>query len=60
MTQKYICKRLKLLDFLMKRGFEPIDTIPDAMNPKFRWWTFHKTPELMNAVEEYYSMMPTN
>ena len=54
-TEYYTCRRLKLLDFLMKHGFEVVDTIPDAHNPKYNWWRFIKTPELLEAVNEYYS-----
>ena len=53
-TNIYVCRRLKLLDFLQKKGFEVIDTIPDYRNPRFKCWTFQRTPELLAAVEEYY------
>lgn len=58
-TEYYICKRMRLLSFLIKRGFEVIETIPDANNPSFNCWLFVKTPELMTAVNEYYSLLPT-
>lgn len=54
----YICKRLKLLSFLMKKGFEVIDTIPDVRNPRFNCWRFKRTPELLAAVDEYYKLKP--
>lgn len=56
----YICKRLKLLDFLMKKGFEVIDVVPDAKNPLYNCWRFKRTPEILEAVDEYYSLKPTN
>ena len=59
-TEYYICRRLKLLDYLQKHGFTVVDTIPDAKNPKYRCWRFVKTQELLNAVDEYYSLKPTN
>lgn len=54
-TDYYICKRLRLLDFLMKQGFEVIDTVPDVKNPKYKCWRFKRTPEILEAVEQYYS-----
>lgn len=59
-TEYYICKRLKLLDFLRKRGFEVIDTVPDAKNPLYNCWRFKRTPEILAAVTEYYSQKSNN
>lgn len=59
-TEYYICKRLKLLDFLMKKGFEVIDVVPDVNNPLYNCWRFKRTPEILVAVDEYYSLKPNN
>lgn len=56
----YICTRLKLLDFLQKKGFEVLETIPDAKNPRYRCWIFIRSNQLLDAVAEYYSMAPKN
>lgn len=50
----YTCKRLRMCEYLIKQGFTPTATIPDATNPRFNWWLFEKTPELDAAVEEYF------
>ena len=57
-SEYYICTRLKLLDFLQKKGFEVLETIPDAKNPKYRCWIFARSNELLDAVTEYYRMAP--
>ena len=57
-TEYYICRRLKLLDYLQKSGFSVVDTIPDAQNPRYKCWRFVKTPELLAKVDEYYSIRP--
>lgn len=51
----YACKRLRLLSFLKERGFMPYETVPDVNNPKFNVWLFHNSPELREAVEEYFN-----
>jgi hypothetical protein len=50
----YTCQRLRLLEFLLKRGFEPIKDIPDPMNWKFRHWIFKNSAELEDALTEYF------
>lgn len=50
----YICKRLRLLEFLRKKGFVPFITLPDINNPKYNVWKFKNTPELEDAINEYF------
>lgn len=52
----FVCKRLRICDHLIKRGFEPYETVPDRKNPKYHVYLFHKSPELLAAVEEYRIM----
>lgn len=49
----YICKRLRLLDYLMEKGFKPKKTLPDARNPKYNVWIFDNSPELADSVEDF-------
>lgn len=53
----YTCKRMKLLIFLRNKGFIPEQTIPDLYNPKYLVWRFKNTPELEQAIEEYFSQL---
>ena len=34
--------------------------VPDRNNPKFNCWLFKNSPELRNAIEEYYAAEPNN
>ena len=52
----FVCKRLRICDHLIKRGFEPYETVPDRKNPKYHVYLFHESPELLEAVEEYRNM----
>lgn len=52
----FVCKRLRICDHLIKRGFEPYETVPDKGNPKYHVYLFDQTPELLEAVEEYRIM----
>jgi hypothetical protein len=53
----YTCKRLRMLEYLKKRGFEPRATIPDPTNIKYNWWLFDNTPEFERCVYEYFEQM---
>ena len=51
----YYCKRLRLLDYLVRRGFRALGTMPDAKNPKYNVWKFEYTPELDKTLREYFA-----
>lgn len=51
----YVCKRIRLLGFLQSKGFQFIKTEQDRNNPNYNVWVFIETPELREAIEEYYS-----
>ena len=51
----YVCKRIRLLGYLQNKGFQFIKTEVDRTNPKYNVWVFIETPELREAIEEYYS-----
>ena len=53
--QYYYCKRLRLLDYLIGKGFRADGTMPDAKNPKYKVWRFEKSPELEAALEKYFA-----
>ena len=50
----YTCCRLRLLEYLLKKGFEPIKDIPDPHNWKYRHWIFENSVELEDALDEYF------
>lgn len=52
----FVCKRLRICDYLIKHGFVPYATVPDRRNPRYHVYFFHESPELLEAVEEYRSM----
>ena len=51
----YLCRRMKLCGFLLKKGFNYEKIIADKYNPRYN--CFKNTPELKNAVEEYYAQI---
>lgn len=53
----YVCKRLKMVRFLRDRGFIPFKTLPDKDNPKYNVWQYYNTPELEDAVTEYFVLL---
>lgn len=50
----YTCKRMRLLTFLMDKGFMPFVTLPDKDNPSYRVWKFHYSDELQEALDEWF------
>lgn len=51
----YVCRRMRLLQYLKKRGFLPFETRPDSFNPRYRVWIFEPTKELLDCVDSYYN-----
>lgn len=52
----YICKKMRLCTFLLKKGFTYVETRKDKYNPKRDVWLFKASPELYLAIDEYYAM----
>lgn len=49
---------MKLCGYLLNKGFNYEKIVPDKYNPKFNCWLFKNSPELKNAIEEYYANKP--
>ena len=54
----YVCRKMRLCAFLLKKGFEYESTREDRFDPERTVWLFKSSPELHNAVEEYYKTIP--
>lgn len=55
----YTCKRLRMLEYLKKKGYTPKATIPDPTNARYNWWLFDSTPDFEQCVYEYFDRMKT-
>ena len=52
----YTVKRLRLLTWLVNRGFKDYTIIPDPTSTKnYNWFVFENTEALEEAVNEYFS-----
>lgn len=51
----YCCKRLRLLEYLLDKGFKPYATTPDATNWKYKNWLFTNSEELEMALDNYFN-----
>ena len=51
----YTCKRLRMLEYLRKKGFVAQRTMPDINNPRFNVWQFEYTSELEQAIKAYFA-----
>lgn len=54
----YVCRRMKLMSYLTKKGFMFTATLPDMHNPKYHVWLYEDSEELRAVVEEYYTTKP--
>ena len=51
----YVCRKIRLYFFLKEKGFDCEFDRQDVNNPKYKVWVFKDSPELREAIEEYYS-----
>ena len=51
----YVCRRIRILTFLLERGFQYIKMEQDKYNPNYNIWLFRDCDEIRAAVEEYYN-----
>lgn len=51
----YYVKRMRMLTWLVNHNFTEYEVIPDPTSSKgYNWWVFKKTPELEEAIAEYF------
>ena len=54
----YVCKKIRLFNFLSNNGFVPYKIDKDRFNKKYLVWLYIDTPELSKAISEYYLNVP--
>lgn len=53
--QHYVCRRIRLYDFLSKKGYIPVQIRTDKDDPKRNVWIYEDSVKLREDIEEYYS-----
>ena len=56
----YVCRKIRLCSFLLQKGFQYESEREDREDSKRKVWLFRSTPELYNAIEEYYGFNKTD
>ena len=52
----YSVKRLRMLNYLInEKGMYPVYQKPDPNNPKYFWFMYKNTPELEEAIKDYFN-----
>lgn len=51
----YVCRRIRLYDFLSRKGYSPIQVRIDKDDPKRYVWIYEDNISLRADIEEYYS-----
>lgn len=49
----YYCNRIRIYEFLSRKGFAPAFVKPDFKDTNRIVWCFDRTPELLAALNEY-------
>jgi hypothetical protein len=55
--QMYVCRKIRLYDYLTKQGFRPVFIRADKNDPNRNVWIYENSIELKYAIETYYSMI---
>lgn len=57
----YIVKRIRLLNFLISKGFKDYEIIPDPTSTKkYNWFIFENSEEIRAAANEYFKQRTNN
>lgn len=56
LSKGYVCRKIRMYNFLIEKGYRPKQIRPDKMNANRLVWIFEDTAELRNMVEEYYAI----
>lgn len=51
----YVCKRMRLYNYLSDKGFVFYKACRDKFNPEYTVWLYEWSEELEAAVSEYYA-----
>ena len=53
--KRFVCRKLRMLNYLMDSGFKPYSIEPSHSNSKYKVFLFEETQELSAAVIRYFS-----
>lgn len=53
----YVCKKMRLMNYLSDKDFYPYRITRDKFNPKYYIWLYTDSEELREAIEDYYSQL---
>ena len=53
--KRFVCRKLRLLSYLMDAGFQPYAIEPSYQNPKQSVFLFEETPALKAVVTRYFT-----
>ena len=56
LSKGYVCRKIRLYNFLIERGFRPVQVRPDRECKNRLVWIFNDTVKLRALVEEYYDI----
>lgn len=54
MHKDFICKKYRLYDHLVKKGYKPKEILTDPKNPDKNWWLFELNDDLNEVLALYF------
>lgn len=55
--KEYVCKRLRMYDWLTMRGWRPERLVTDIQNANYVNWVYKTNPEFNADVELYFELL---
>lgn len=55
MKRFYVCRRLRLYNYLVQAGYKPVEHRVDKLNPDYLVWIFENSDALQEIITEYYN-----
>lgn len=55
--KEYVCKRLRMYDWLTMRGWRPVRRVADIRNANYVNWVYETNPKFNADVDLYFELL---
>lgn len=56
----FICSKIRMAGFLLKKGAELIEIRDNVFNPKYKVWVFKNDDKFQMCLDEYHKQIPVD
>lgn len=57
MRKYFTVRRLRMADFMSKKGIYPVETVPNIYNPRYNVWKYRWDSKFEAARQEYFELV---